>query len=83
MRIATGAARPRNDIAFTRGTVWNRWADRGVAPTDSLVAGTVVRRDDVGIVPYGGFTRSAYMRAVGDAGPYGSVSCGVQGAFFV
>ncbi len=32
--------------------------------------------------PYGGFTRSAYMRAVGDAGPYGGVSCGAQGSLF-
>ena len=29
-----------------------------------------VGRADVGIGHYGGFTRSAYMRAVGDAAPY-------------
>ena len=36
VRIATGAVRPRNDIAFARGTVWNRRADRGVRSYGSV-----------------------------------------------
>ena len=39
VRIATGAVRPRNDIAFARGTVWNRRADRGVRPYGSVSCG--------------------------------------------
>ena len=39
LRIATGAVRPRNDIAFARGTVWNRRADRGVRPYGYIIGG--------------------------------------------
>ena len=41
MRIATGAVRPRNDITFARGTVWNRRADRGVRPYGWGIDGAV------------------------------------------
>ena len=77
VRIATGAVRPRNDIAFARGTVRNRRADRGVRPYGSVTRGAMGGR------PQGSPLRKCILRCAGEPFCIEKTTVRVGRSFFI